>query len=512
MKTDQGGIKLRWYQEQAVSAALRNLKDVPKQLLCLPTGSGKAILTAEIPRRILDKNTRARVLILAHRKELVRQNFEKIVSINPMLPSGIYSAGLKKKQSYAPILFAGIQSVYSALKKDENALGHRDLVIIDEAHMISDKEGAGFKFVIDVLQKINPSLRVIGLTATPYRLDSGHLIESGIFDEITYDLCGKESFARLIFEGFLAPLVAPSISSVIDRRDIKMVAGEFSELGVSEQVQKKAVDICNEVFSLAHDRNKIIVFCRGIKDCELFYSLMQGQGYDTFIAHSKMPTDDADIAIQDFKDAKRAILISADKLTTGFDAPDIDCIVCARPTTSVALWVQILGRGTRPYPGKKNCLVLDFGSNAEELGTIDEPLVKSVKPKKKKEEEFVDDVESLTICVSCGIYYNRRGKVCPNCGTAKAEEYSMENLHSKCCVSSVMVSSKISCMSVDSVSAMPYVSKAGKSMFKVVYKCGWRYVDRYVFSEADAKRIINYPPDVITLDESGRYPKFLSEI
>ena len=490
-------FKLRWYQEGAINAALSNVGKVGSQLICIPTGGGKSIVIAEIIRKSLEENYRFKAIMLTHRKELIHQNYLKLKSIFPQAPAGIFSAGLKSKDSLSPIVFGGIQSVAAAMKRNAHTFNVYDMVIIDEAHMMSESVESSYGYVIGKLREANPNLSVVGLTATPYRMKNGMLVESGIFDKVTYDICNPTDFIRLIDEGYLSNLVVPSKIKKINRQELQSSSFDFTE-----ESSKSSFDLINESIIadindlLSKDRKKAIVFASGIEHVELLYKLAIDAGLSAGMAHSKLGNEVNDETIKAFSDGRLSVLINADKLTTGFDVPDIDVLVCARPTKSTALWVQMLGRGTRVHSNKKDCLVLDYAGNTEELGTINNPIVRA------KSKSDGKGMAPLKVC-DCGIYLAAQQRECPSCGKKFAFD-AMPKIDFNPSSADVITRPRVDFMSVDSMTITPYTSKSGRDMYKATYVCGFEIVDEYLYSMemlASAKR----QPKVILVDKTGKY-------
>lgn len=199
-------MKPRDYQEYGISELIRYFEEggTGNPVLAMPTGTGKSIVIAEFIRLVCSKWPGQRIMMLTHVKELIQQNFNKLMSVWPTAPAGIYSAGIGKKEANFPIIFGGIQSVH---KKPE-LFGHIDLIIVDECHLIPKKSNTTYRKLIDFLSRVNPNLKVIGLTATPYRLGMGLITdEDGLFDEICCDMTSLDVFNWFFDEGYLTTLV-----------------------------------------------------------------------------------------------------------------------------------------------------------------------------------------------------------------------------------------------------------------------------------------------------------------
>ncbi|MES2382442.1 MAG: DEAD/DEAH box helicase family protein, partial [Bacteroidota bacterium] len=197
-------INLRYYQTEALDAIYDYFAKGGKgnPLIGLPTGTGKSIIPAVFIEKVLKRWPDQRFLMITHIKELIDQNAKELLNVWPDAPVGIYSAGLKLKQSAQPIVFGGIQSMI----KNPQLFGHRDVVFIDEAHLISDEESSQYQTFLGFMKLINPNLKVIGMSATLFRMSMGLITANGIFTDIVYDKTTLEGFNELLAAGFMAPL------------------------------------------------------------------------------------------------------------------------------------------------------------------------------------------------------------------------------------------------------------------------------------------------------------------
>lgn len=367
-------MELREYQQAAVDSVWQYFfTKFGNPLIALPTGTGKSLVIAGLIRQILHHYPGQRIVVLTHVKELIDQNYKKLVRYYPTARAGIYSAGLGRKDYAMPVTFAGIQSIckYPALFK------HTDLIIIDEAHLVGDNANASYQTFIAALLAFNKHLKVIGLTATPYRLGKGMLTNGGIFTDICFDLTNPAGFRYFLDNGYLAPLLPRGTDTAMDLAGLHTRGGEYVE---SEMAAKFGNDvvlttrILEEALAKARGRDRIVDFTTSIANVEMSVAILQGLGVDARGVHSEMGAA-RDENIRDFVAGKYRWVVNKDILTTGFDCPEVDCIVGRRPTQSPGLWVQMLGRGTRPAPGKDNCIVLDFAGNSERLGPVDDPVI-----------------------------------------------------------------------------------------------------------------------------------------
>lgn len=421
----------RYYQKEAEWSIFNYFVtgNTGNPVLALPTGTGKSLVIANFIVTTMNNWPNQRILMLTHVKELIQQNAETLKKVWEEVPLGIHSAGLNDRDILMPIIYGGVQSVAKTIKKlklsDNEILskhfGHRDILIIDEAHLLSQKEDSMYQYVISNLMTINPNLKIIGFTATPYRLKQGMITDDGIFTDVCYDITRYNAFNRLIAEGYLAPLIPRKTNIEIDTSNVKLVAGEFDKKELQKVVDKHEVifEAVKESIYLGRDRNCWLVFATGIENCEHVAAMFQYFGVDALASHSKLSDEENAKRLQAFKNGEIKALVNANKLTTGFDHPPIDMIVMLRPTMSPVLWIQMLGRGTRPYDGsndkfpyvKENCLVLDFAGNTKRLGPINDPI----KPKKHTAKGTPGDAP-IRICPHCGVYNHASIRFCINCG------------------------------------------------------------------------------------------------
>jgi DNA repair protein RadD len=360
--------------------------------------------------------------MLTHVKELITQNAEKLLNIWPTAPLGIYSAGLESRDMILPIVFGGIQSVSKIIQRSETMekpphmrhFGFRDLILIDECHLLGPSEDTMYQYTIAELKKINPHLKIIGFTATPYRLKQGMITDEGLFTDIAYDMTDIDGFNRLIAEGFISPLIPKRTSVEIDISNVGLSAGDFNSKQLAAAVDKDEITYAavKETIEQGYDRKAWLVFATSIENAEHIAAMFQSMGVACAATHSKLSSAENDARIKAFKNGELRALVNNNKLTTGFDFPAIDLIAMLRPTLSPGLWVQMLGRGTRPSfeTGKTNCLVLDFAGNTKRLGPINDPI----KPRKPGKGTPGD--APVRICDHCGVYNHASARVCIACG------------------------------------------------------------------------------------------------
>jgi len=361
-------ITLRPYQRAAIDGIYRYFERASGcPLVVIPTAGGKSLVMAWFIREVMETWPDQRILVLTHVRELIAQNFAELVSLWPLAPAGIYSAGLGQRDIDARILFAGIQSVH----KRAHAIGQADLVLVDEAHLIPRRSGTMYRRFLGELNRLNPHMKIIGLTATPYRLGSGllHKGKDALFDAIAYEVPVR----NLVSQGYLAPLIAKQTDTRLDVTGVGSRGGEFIAGQLEAAVDKQAITraAVDEIVALGKERRSWLAFCSGVSHARHVRDAIRERGFSCECIFGDTPKAERDDIVERFKQGEIRALASMGVLTTGFNAPAVDLIAMLRPTKSTGLYVQIAGRGTRLAPGKENCLVLDFAGNVARHGPID---------------------------------------------------------------------------------------------------------------------------------------------
>lgn len=361
-------ITLRPYQEEvktAVYGHLRTRDDNPCAVV--PTAGGKTPIMASICKDAVGQ-WNGRVLILAHVKELLEQTADKLRVVCPEVDFGIYSAGLKRRDTQHSVIVAGIQSVY----KRACELDAFNLVMVDEAHLIPlEGDGMYRQFLADA-KVINPDLRIIGFTATPFRLKTGPICTP---DGFLNHICFEVGVRELIRDGFLCPLVSKAGKAKADTTGLHVRAGEFVADEVETLMDQEALvrSACAEIVEHTARRNACLIFASGVQHGQHMVEMLRREhGLECGFVCGETPTPERDATLGRFKAGELKYLCNVNVLTTGFDAPHIDCVALVRPTMSPGLYYQMVGRGFRLHPSKENCLVLDFGGNVLRHGPVDE--------------------------------------------------------------------------------------------------------------------------------------------
>jgi DNA repair protein RadD len=394
---------LRDYQRRAIDQLYEWLsKNDGNPVLVLPTGSGKSHIVAALCKEAVQGWSDTRILMMTHVKELVEQNSAKMREHWPNAPMGVYSAGMRSRD-IDQITFASIQSIRSIASR----IGHRDLVIIDESHLINNKAQGTYRQVIKELRDINPALRVIGLTATPYRLGQGLLTdgENALFDDIIESVTIRE----LVEAGHLAVLKSKHTDAVIDTSKVKKRGGEFIAGQLQEASDAITAAAISEIIARADGRKHWILFCTGVAHAEHCADELRSYGISAECITGATPKGEREQIIADYKAGRIQALTNADVLTTGFDAPDTDLIALLRPTMSPALYIQMVGRGMRLKSHTDHCLVLDFAGNVETHGPIT-----GVNPPRMAGEGGGE--APAKTCPDCDEMVHTSVMKCPECG------------------------------------------------------------------------------------------------
>jgi len=400
-------LELRPYQEEAVATIYRHLRERDDNpCVVIPTGGGKTPVMATVCRDAVGR-WNGRVLILAHVKELLEQAVEKLRLVAPemWMKTGIYSAGLKSRDTEHPIIVAGIQSVHRRACE----LDRFDLIIIDEAHMIPPDGDGMYRSFLEDARTVNPDVRVIGLTATPFRMKSGMICElENVLNHVCYEIGVKE----LIVQGYLCPLITKGSRETIDTSGLHVRAGEFvageaEDLMDTDELVQSA---CREIAERTRTRRSVLIFTTGVRHGEHVAAVMHGMiGERVGAVFGETADDERDRVLSDFKSGTLKYLVNVNVLTMGFDAPNIDCVAMVRPTLSPGLYYQMVGRGLRLSEGKENCLVLDFGGNVLRHGPVDAIRV-------HRADHHGNGDAPAKQCPECRSIIAAGYAICPDCG------------------------------------------------------------------------------------------------
>jgi DNA repair protein RadD len=399
-------LELRPYQRAALDAVYAYwTHSQGNPLVVLPTGTGKALCIAKLVQEAVTGWPDTRVLMLTHVKELIQQNYLELMGIWPDAPAGIYSAGLGKRDIAAQVLFAGIQSIH----RKAEAVQKCDLMLIDECQLVPRSRATMYGSFIATMRAINPDMKVIGWSATPFRMDTGmlHEGEGALFDGIAYEY----SILSAIQEGYLAPVHTRRTEMHLDTAGVGTRGGEFipGQLEAAVDTAELNAQAVKEIMAAGVNRRSWLVFCSGVAHAEHIRDELRAQGITCETVTGATPVRERDRIIADFKAGRIRALTNANVLTTGFNAPATDLLVLLRPTKSAGLYIQMVGRGTRLAAGKEDCLVLDFAGNIDRFGPIDQIKVRKPLGEGEGDAPTKDCPECETVCFA-GV------RLCPVCG------------------------------------------------------------------------------------------------
>lgn len=453
----------RPYQAQALDALYNHLcvKDT-NPCVVLPTGSGKSAVMAWAIKRFKNEYAPFRSIVIAHRRELIRQNESELRKLYGSITPGIFSAGLHRKDYDSDVIFASIDSVY----KHAGEFPPFDLVVVDEAHRIPVSGEGRYRTFISDCKRFNQHLRVCGFTATAFRLGCGPICHK---DHILQEICYEANITSLIADGYLSELrtkigrFSPNLDAVKSRSGGDYVIASLSREACS--VVRQAVASVTQIIK-QEQRQSILIFCVDINHCKLVSREFQANGiYAPCVTNKTKPETRQKLA-EDFKSGKLHALCNVNVYTEGFNATCVDCVVLLRPTLSPGLFSQMVGRGLRLDPGKKDCLVLDFAGCIDRHGPIDNlgmpPVV-------------------MATCEKCRESFSRAVRSCPRCGWTiskvevdrlEREEKAKRNLHGTKPSSKAILSTAPATHKVDEVYVGPHAKKGKPTSICVQYRCG----------------------------------------
>ena len=411
-------MQLRYYQQEASDASIEFLNNEKGNgLIVFPTGSGKSLVIADLIKRL----PHFRTLMLVHSKKIVKQNYATVINHFPEVDIGICSNGLNRFDTNNQVIFGGIATIKSRVE----SIGKVDLILIDECHALNDNENSMYQKVLTHFKTVNSNLRIIGYTATPYKNGKGLLLDNKNFHKNIYDISGLEKYNKLVAEGHLAKMIAKPCENIIDTSEVDIQGGDFKLSQLKEAVKKNDITVkaVSEAFRLSTGRKKWIVFASGIDHTVEVANMLNVLGVKTTFVHSKQDDSINDKNLDDYEKDVYTAIVSNGILTTGFDCPRIDLLICLRPTTSVSLWIQMLGRAGRPHPTKENALILDFSYNCMRLGCINDPII----PTKRKK----GNGEAPTkMCTECNLANHLSARQCFFCGAIFPVQKKLKKLAS----------------------------------------------------------------------------------
>lgn len=392
-----------------------------------PTGIGKTFIMNSLAKRLMKKYQTLRIMSVTHDATIIGQNADDMRRFWKGADIGIYSAGLKMRDTRNRIIFAGIQSIHRRAEE----FGKISILFIDEAHLLSPNDGTMYQRLIEKLREINPKMRIVGLSATPYRLGQGHLLEGNIFDFIAFDYTETEKFMWFVKQGYLSRLITKKAVQEIDISEVSIRGGEFNEkeLQVLSNTEENNKAVVEECMRYGMDRNHWMVYASGVEHGAALADMLNAHGIPAIMLHAKSPNRQEEL--EKWENGEYRAMVNVGLYTTGYDFKPLDLIAVARATQSTSLWVQMCGRGTRCVYAdgfdletkdgrlaaieagpKQNCLVLDFAGNTRRLGAINCPII----PKARKKGDANEGEAPVKVCPECETYNHTRAAKCEHCG------------------------------------------------------------------------------------------------
>lgn len=346
-------VQLRPYQQRVVDSIRRALNAGMKTpCASVATGGGKTWILTTMAQTFTQKIKRC--LTLTHVKELVGQLSAAATHIG--LDHGVYAASLDRRDTKYMYTIAQIQSVHKRMFD----LGAFDVVFVDECHLISDEDSSMYQRALDTLRTMNPDVRVVGLSATPFRMKEGLVYGPGKM----FEACVEHVKMRELIEtGYLTPLIGKNADRKFDASALHMRGGDFiaGELEDFMADQIKVSQAVGELVTQCSDRKRVLVFSSGNKHSRMIVDELTKLGQSSALVNGEMGITERDTIIAASRSGEVKYLVNCAVLTTGYDDPAIDCVAILRPTRSPGLLLQMAGRGLRLSPGKSSCLILDYG-------------------------------------------------------------------------------------------------------------------------------------------------------
>lgn len=535
-------MNLRPYQQRSLDALYQWWVAHPgtheNPICCLPTGSGKSVVIAELCRLLFDTwpDEHPRTVVLVPSKELAEQNAAKLRAMLPShLSVGYYSAALGRKQAMADVIVATIGSIY----KDAHLLGNIKCVVIDECHLVnpdSAEAGRYRKFLTELARLCR--FRVVGYTATPFRGNGVWLTDGD--DPLFTGVACTVPVQELLDAGHLSPLIRPvdAMQTRIDTSGIKTTSGDYNLHDLADRVDNYLPQAAQEAVTLAADRKKWIAFCATVANAQTLVDLLRGHGVTAALVCGETPKTEREELIASFRAGHIRCLVTVLALATGFDVPDVDCILWLRPTQSPVLYVQGAGRGLRIAEGKADCLWLDFSDTTERLGPVD-----TIKGRKRGKRKAEDAQAPFKVCDQCGERAPAAAPICPTCGYEFPREEKEVRSASNAAIMASQIAPKINTYPVTKVEYARHHKAGSPDSLRVDYYSGlrrvcseWVCIEHTGFAGEKARnwwRLRNpegftacpgtvdqafdwvndgfqlKQPNAITINETGKYPELV---
>ncbi len=405
------------HQEKAIDAIFdyfdKNAEGQP--LIVAPVGAGKSLIIAEFIRRACAFYPTTNFLVISHVTELLTQDANHLREQWPEAKISFYAQKIGKKSFSGQTIFASINSIY---KRAYKILHNIDIILVDEAHLISPNANTMYQTFIKDMKVINPFIRIVGFTGTNFRATEGRLTEGEgrLFTDVAYQV----PMLYLVEKGFLAPLITPAVKTRMSVEGVKSRNGDYLEGQLQAAVDKDPITkaCVDEIIEHGQGRKKWLIFTTGVEHCMHVRDEIRSRGVSCEMVTGDTPTGERNRIVAEFKTGNLRSLVNVGVFTTGFDNPQIDLMAFMRPTRSPVLYVQMAGRGMRTSRDKTDCLLLDFGGVIAELGPVD--LVDAVRvagaggkgeaPVKLCPECNAVCFAGVSVCADCGYEFPDRGQ------------------------------------------------------------------------------------------------------
>jgi DNA repair protein RadD len=395
--------KLRPYQIEAIEQLRLSIQQHKRSILCVPTGGGKTTIVSAMIASAIAKGKR--ILFLAHRAELLSQATERLQSFG-------LSPGLIQGKNSKPHPFLNVASVQT-LRNRTNRILPPDIIFVDECHL---SMANSYRKIFDAY----PKAFVVGMTATPSRLDGKPLgdVYSDIVAPISIDLLTNKSY--------LVPVRKFVAKEKIDLSDVHMVAGDYNANELFQKYDKANLyaGVVDNYRKFANGR-QFIVFCVNVAHSKKTAQMFREAGVSCQHLDGESTEQERNTTISQFRAGLITGISNVALFTEGFDVPNVSCVILNRATKSLALYLQMIGRGLRPHPNKIDCVILDHGDNVVTHGWYSFEHEWSLHGKKKKNKQ---DAFSVRLCEFCEAMMPINQNVCPHCGYARPVKERTQNI------------------------------------------------------------------------------------
>ena len=428
--------------------------------------------------------------MLAHRKELVAQNYGEFMGIvgdelfgGRGWKVGIYSAGLGRKDEDADVIFAGIDSIWK-----RGGDFRFDCIIVDEAHRIPISGEGKYREFIRLARLANPNIRVVGFTATPFRLGSGPICHK---DHILNEICYEANVGDLIRQGYLCKLRSKVSTEEPDLDGVKKSGGDYQQKSLGEAMRSgdlvaRAVSDALKHLN-AEGRRCVVWFCVDVKHVQDVARILAIHGEHAAVVTGNTPAGERDRLVDDFRNGRYRHMCNVNVFTEGFNVKQVDGIVLLRPTLSKGMYAQMVGRGLRLHPDKADCLILDYARCIETHGPIDCLEAGRVR---------------VEVCGNCREVFSRGVRKCPHCGWEIPKQVIEEReaaererkMHEAEAARLAILGTEPETLEVDDVSVTRHSKLGSPDSICVMYRCGirtfreWICLDHPGYAGAKAHR------------------------